>query len=351
MNKMNRMIDENRMNESKERTIEAVLQSVKRPTRRTVFEKYRLTFITGFALVALAIFTFVIPPNGNYTDVKAYQSETIAEVSYLTSSLISSNLIVKNTDILYLSNDYLIEDTTQFEENDNVINLYFNTLKVFLEDDLFSSSVVTTVSDTDPNTYIITFQAEQETFVLTITFNQEQFTGTLEVNGDTYDVTGVLEDTPSEFKLVLAAENETSAIEIEYKTERKEAETQHQYQIRQDVNGTVQTKEIKVSRELTGYKVEIKENENQYQLKKEQEGTEFQYKLEYSLNGTTGEAIIQESVDQDGNVSYSYQIKEGSIEKEIIKGKPENPGNNNGKGNSGKQKEQHSEDFSKLFEI
>ncbi|AIO18403.1 hypothetical protein KQ51_00520 [Candidatus Izimaplasma bacterium HR1] len=329
MTKMNRRIDETRMNESRDKSIDFVLCSIApKTTRQPFFTRTRTMLLSTFVLIIALVVMFVIPNTntpGTPVTINAYESERIAEVTYLTTSLIGSNIVLSNTDMMLLDNNIIItadNETTEFEDNDELINLYFDTLRVFLEDDLFQNSITTTISEDDPNTHIITFSIQEIEYVLTVTFLNNTFSGTLSVGGVTYDVTGKLEESIDELKLELEAVNGDDYVHIEFVSEQDENEIERKYQIHERINNVEKEQEIKVSLEENEYQIEIKDGENEYRLEKEMEGSEYQYKLEYKINGIEGEAIITESVDVNGNIVYQYQIKEGSNEKEIEHGRP-----------------------------
>ncbi len=359
MDKMNRYIDEKRMNQSKEQSINVVLNTITPKRRTSIFSRTRLVLTSTFIIATMLVvmITSQNAPSPNPITISAYESETIAEVTYLTTTLISSNFVVGDMNTIFLSNQvYLADESTEFEQNQEEINHYFDTLKVFLEEELFSDSVETIPLEEDPNSFTISFDTTDNIYVLKITFDENNFSGTLEVDTIIYDVLGTLEETENELKFMFEASKNQSHIRIEYKTENKENELEHKYEITQNIDNVEYYKEIKVTREQNEYKVEIKEGQDEYELKKELEDGIFKYKLKYSLQGTQGEATIIESIDSDGTVNYQYRITEGSIEKEINKGKPnsdkENPGNSgnsNGNNNPGKRTQNIIKEKSKLI--
>lgn len=335
---MNRHINQEIMNQSKDKTIDYVLSEITVKPKNSFLTKTRIFLFSMTSVVILIVVLLSIPSTSAPQPVltQQYESEAIAEVSYLTANLLFSTATISETSHMNLSTVYnLSDEETEFEENEEMINLYFDTLRVFLEEDLFSETVQVEVSEDDPNTYIITFQSLGDIYELVVTFTERNFTGTLEVNQVIYQVSGKVEESDTEFNLTFEAEKDESYMKVEYKTEAKENEVEHKYEITQNVNNTEYKKEVKVSREQNEFKVEITENQNQYQLKKETEDGQNQYKLEYNIEGINGEAIITESSNANGETTYQYQIKEGSVEKDITKGKPEsNNGNSSNNGNN-----------------
>jgi hypothetical protein len=299
------------------------MNKINERSRYSILRKvYRVSLVpTLLLLIALVM---ILSPTGdnppdNTITLSAFESQKLAEISYISSSLIGATIIVDNTLFARLATG----DTTEFEDNDEQINLYFDTLKVFLEDENFYDSVTVTVllegSEFDQ---LIEFELNGNIYQFYITIEDGVITGELTIGIKTFAVTGTFEETTEELKIVLEATNGNDYINIEYKTE-SEDEIESNYQIQQRINGIESSKEIKISIEDEESKVEIKEGQNEYTLQKEIEDGVVQYKLEYKINGTEGSATISEQVDVDGNVSYNYRVSEGDEEKDVHHNKPD----------------------------
>ena len=324
MTKINRKIDTSRMNQSKEKTMDYVLNAIskeKQTLNPWVKQRTLLlsTFVLFIALVVLLTSPNIAPPGTNPITISAYESEKIAEISYITTSFIGSSIYISNPLLMHLANG----DITEFEDNDELVNLYFDTLRVFLEVDVFSESVTVTNVDDHPNSVIILFTVDEVVYELHITFDENDFFGTLIIAGINYEVIGSLEDTDTEFKLFFEAKNGLDFVHIEYESEEKKDELEAKYQVHQRINNIETEKEIKIKNEDDESSVEITEGTNEYQLVKEFENGEFHYKLQYKINEVEGEAIIKEQTDIHGNTTYNYQIKEGDKEKELNQNKPD----------------------------
>lgn len=338
---MKRRIDEVKMNQAKERTMELVMNTItKKPRFSFRIPRLRVA-IASMTLFVIALVVMLNTPNPINPDqdivINAYESEKIAEISYLTSSLIGSSIQVSDPYLMKLGYTFLTEETTSFEDNDEQINLYFDILKVFLEEDVLDSDVIVTVSEENPKAQMIEFSIEGIAYVLEVEFLETNFTGTLSLNGIEYQVEGVYEEEGQELKFNMKAVSGDNYVQIDFKTENKDDETEVKYEIQQRYQGVESSKEVKVSNEQNEQKVVIKEENNEYTLKKETEDNGIKYKLEYRIDEVEGEAVITETIDSQGNVQYNYSINENGITKQIEHGKPErdnNPGNNNsGNGN------------------
>jgi hypothetical protein len=127
----------------------------------------------------------------------------------------------------------------------------------------------------------------------------------------------------SEYKMELLAQNGDNFIKITYKTETDGSESVTKFEIEKNINGVEEEIEIKVKQEADEYKVEIQDGSNSYEFKSEVESEGTFYKLEYKVNGVEGEVKIYETEDAEGNLTYSYDISEGNVEKSIDKDEPD----------------------------
>lgn len=364
MAKLHREINQLHVDQAKERTIESVMQRIEAPAKSFSFNRL-LRPVFAPALVLILVLTIIFFPEGNTPidddpgTVLAQESSTLAELSYLTSSFIGANLSVQDTNMLFLADT----DETEFESQDETINLYFDTLRIYLEDVDFSEFV--TMESLEDNTfeYLIRFELEDHAYDFYITLLDDIITGELVIDGITFDVTGSLEQTGDETDFKLKAISGNDYVDIRYKNEAED-DIETKYEVTSFINGIETEQEIKLSFEENEAKVVIKDQDNEYTLKREIEDQITTYKLEYKINGVEGEARIQESTDSEGNTVYQYSIKEGNVEKDIERGKPNydfdnKPGNGQGRqdeddesrgnGNPNNQSDDTIETMSKKF--
>ncbi|QMS84812.1 hypothetical protein [Candidatus Xianfuyuplasma coldseepsis] len=340
MSKLQRQIDPIKMEQAKERTIHSVMSRIE--SSQTSFSiKYilRPAFVPALILIFALIILFngpteITPPDDNTTVISAFNSEKLAEISYISSSFIGSSITVINPALQFLADI----DETEFEAENDTFNVYFDTLRVFLNDDFASLITVTELTDSTYD-YLITFDVNGHPYEYYLTEEDGNITGELIINAQTFIVTGTIEEEKEdgvvvEKTITINAENGSDYVRIEYQTE-SEDEVETEYTIQSRINNVEKNQTINISLEDDESRVEIHDGDNQYTLKKELENGVIEYKLEYQINGVEGEAKIIESVGTNGETTYSYQIKEGDIEKEIEKGKPQynfdddHPGNNN----------------------
>lgn len=323
--KINRTISEEQLNRSKQKAMDFVMEEIKPLQKRSFtlsLSKYKYVLTSLVVIIALATLSLLnnpnipTPPSGEVLSL--YESERLAEFSYISGNLISSSFSLSESHTMFLSN----EDETEFETNIDEFNVYFDMLKAFLEDDNFEDSVLVTEGN-DEYTSKITFTEDSQDFTFYVNLNDDELEGILIIDDVTLTVTGTFFSNEEEVELKLKAQNNNDYIEIEYKIESKD-EIERKYEIKQSINNVVSEKEIKIEFGDNETKVEIKDNEDTYELKKELEEGVYIYKLEYEVNGVSGEVRILE-VESNGVITYNYIIEEdGKEPKEIEKDDPDN---------------------------
>lgn len=321
MNKLNRKIDEQKVNESKSRTIDFVMNEINSSSRRSFRFSLRKNILVSalslFVLTLVSIFAFDIFDGGTInppTTVKltTFESEKLAELSYISGRLFVANFSMKENSIMKLSDT----DKTEFENNIDEFNTYFDMLKVFLDNDEFSNDVIIEVIENSDYDTSISFNVDGKMYTFLVKVIDEKISGELTINNQTLVVEGKYSESDNELKLELLANNGSDYIKINYKTETVD-EIEKKYEIEQFIDGVLTTKEIKISIESDEQKVEIKENDNSYELKKEKEGSLVVFKLFYEIDDQKGEVEIHETIDNTGTTIYSYKISEGEKYKEI----------------------------------
>ncbi len=322
MPKFNREMNPMYVEESKQRTIQAVMSRIE-PVHSSFGIKSILRLAIVPALILLvALIVLLNSPNEVSPinqPISAFESEKLAEISYISGSFIGANLTVANPTLQFLA----VGDETEFETENETINLYFDTLRVFLDEDFDSLVTITELTD-EAFDYKITFEVHDRVYDFYLSIDDEIITGELQIGTQVFTVSGSIEETETETSFTIEAINGTDFVHVEYKYESEvQAETEANYQIQSRINGVETQQEIKVSFEANEQKVEITDGNNEYTLQKEIEDDVVQYKLEYRINDVDGEAIIIESEGVDGTITYSYQVKEGDVEKEIENQKPQ----------------------------
>ncbi len=322
MDKLNRNIDEQRMNESKMNTIDYVMEtiSVTKEKRFSLsFTKLRLASMLSIIVIAIVSILVLDPFNTTPPAPSApvvlttFETEKLAELSYLSGRLIASSFSVNNQSSLMRLRD---NDETEFEANIDEFNTYFDMLKVFLDDDAFSNSVtVTSLEEGDYDTSI-EFYVDGKLYTFLVIVIDDEISGQLTINSQVFSVEGKYEETDTELSMELIASSGNDYIKIKYKTENED-EIEKKYEIEQYIDGIERIKEIKVSIENDEQKVEITEDNDSYALKKEIEDTIVVYKLSYEIDDIEGEVEICETIDDLGATVYSYKIDEGDKHKEL----------------------------------
>ncbi len=317
--KINRQVNELNLKMSEDKLIHNVFDRIEHKKQRNVLSIpklsiYIVTLVT-LVIVFFSYFGIETPPIDVQVELSEYDTVKIAELTYLSGSLIGSNINIYNENLLFLSTN----DETEFEANQEEINIYFDMLRVYLNGDLSEMIAVTKLTDGEYQ-YKIEFTQENQVYTFLLKIVDENIEGILEVGTLSFTVNGIFEKTDAATKLELEAYDGDNVVKITYRYENED-EIESKYEIETRINGVTSQREIKVSKENDESKVEIEEANASYELKKEIENGVVTYKLQYEIAGVEGEAQIKESI-QNGVVTYVYSIKEGDVEKEIEHGRP-----------------------------
>lgn len=322
MNNLNRNIDEVKVNQSKDRSIDFIMSEInKEPKKLFNFTFTKLKLIPVLVLVvALVIFGVLRTgnddsplPTPNSPLLKASNTETLAELSYITGKLVASSFTVNTGPSLMKLADLT---TTEFENDIIEFNAYFDMLRAFMEDDTFDDDyIVEELSEGDYSTKL-SFGVDGDTYIFLINLEGTIIDGTLEVNNSIFNVTGTLKDETDELSFEIKATSGNNYIDIKYEVESDD-EIEKTYELTSYINGVRKDKEIEISIEQDQIKVKLREGNTEYELEKEIEDGEVQYSLQYHIGDIEGEALIFESIDEFGKTVYTYQINEEGHEKEI----------------------------------
>ena len=322
MAKLQRDIDPIRLEQAKQRTMTAVMERIQ-PTQPSPYWRRFLrpvlipTMVLAFVLAVL-FFPRGNTPIDNPVDINAYNAEKLAELTYLSGNFIGANLTVSIPDLTFLADT----GETEFEQEDVKINFYFDTLRLYLEGIDFTQVVQAEELVDSEFDYLITFELNGKSYEFYVTLDGTNLTGELIVNGIVFTVTGKMEEKSNETSFELEAINGNNYVRIEYEYE-VEDEIESEYRVHSRINGVETEQVIKVSHENDESEVEITDGDNEYKLKREVENGVTTYKLEYKINNVEGEARITETTDINGKSIFQYSVKEGDIEKDIERGKPD----------------------------
>ena len=328
MEKMNRAITQEQLDLSRDKNLDAVMQSVSYTQKRSVFSMLNLSpkYVTAFVLLVAVVLTIslgdfgneITPPNDSTASelvLNTKTAETLAELSYISASLISNSFTALDNGVLQLAAPI---DKTMIETDIEEINTYFDTLKVFLNENPFGDNIVVEELVGEDYQSKISFTSEGNDFEFYINITEQDIEGILYIDDVMYIVEGkqVVEETES--KLQLRAINGNDYVDVEYKTDTEDLETTQKYNVETSFNGVVTIKDIKVSIEDGSLKVTIEDLTSKYNLKKNTEDDQGKYKLDYTIDGERGTATIYEDVDADDNLVYRYEIREGNLTETIL---------------------------------
>ena len=319
MDKMNREIDNQRMEISKRKTIDLVMDRVS--NERSVWDFFK-GFKAKFAMVFMALALLVVVviatnPNEPYQPITLSQVQTkkLVETSYMSASIISNAVV--NSTATALSFIQLDDNITEFEKNIDDFNYYFNMLKVFIDNsDFTDNALIEELIDQDFQ-YKISYLVENKEYVFYLNFDESgNIDGEINIGNNKMLVEGKFEEKDDEFELELTARKNNDYIIIEYKSETSD-EVETKYLVKQNINSVYIEREINIEFEDDEVKVEIKQGDDQFLLEKYSENGTVVYFMGYEVNDSEGEVYITESIDEFGKTIYSYHITEGDFEKDI----------------------------------
>jgi hypothetical protein len=325
-----------------------------------------LAFVLGGCTSNQATINNATSPNReNFVNLSNEQS--LALSTYLASGLLTTSNA--NSNMSYNLNSsyklaYLTASTEEVElaietELDDV-NVYFNQLKALIDSGIESALTINEqVSTIEGYDTQITYSIEDVTYTIYYTFVEElpadtdedvvntssseateeeddddedkdedeqefKLVGLMVIDGVSYELIGSNEMEGSESKMwfeTTDVNNTGNFVKVEIKNENNE----QKFELHSLIDGNEQIAEIKFESEENETKAELELTKNgvesSYEFKKEVEDGETVYKFEYEIDGVEGEVKIIETLDENGNVVYTYKIKEEGKEKEIDKEK------------------------------
>lgn len=277
--------------------------------------------------------------------IKLDTNSSLAFSTYLASGLLTSNNTSSTMNMSYtnLSDATSETDSLLIESELDEVNIYFNKLKVFMENGVESVLNVSEQTSTmEGYDYEITYTIEDESYTIYYSLiesteeadeddddddeSEFQLTGLMVIDGVNYELEGASETEEDEHEMwfeTIDQENSDNYVRVEIANEDGE----QKFEIETTINGITKEAEIKFEQEDNETKVELElvqnGQESYYEFKKEVEDNETIYKFEYEINGVEGEVKVTEEVDADGNTTYQYEIEEDGKTKEIDKRDPD----------------------------
>lgn len=266
-------------------------------------------------------------------------TSSVASLSYISSGFIESEVSLLEDPTSYkptmLTNRFLTPPgttTTKVEGEIGYVNIYLDKLKIFMDDGFDAIDVdVEVESDDSEYSFMLSYSVEGELFKIYYNYNEETdlYEGILIAGEITYDL--IIEDNLKEEdnetkrNLVLTATNGDNWIKIDYENKTEDDESKENLEVTKFIEGEQSVVTIEIKQEEGSFKVSIEDGENQFDFKAETTDEGIHYKLDYIVDGIEGVAKIDETVDDDGNIIYSYKITEGEVSVTIEK---EPPGQN-----------------------
>lgn len=316
---------------------------------------FSLIFILSFGLLVGCTTSENTPINQT---VSLSSDQSLVLSTYLASGLMpSSTNDTTNLSAVYESQYKMSllstnENTLEIESELDEVNIYFDKLKVFMDEGIESvlniSEQTSTMEGYDTE---ITYAIEDVTYTIYYSFIDEltekdvvptsnntdnedddeveldeeqefKLEGLMIIDGIEYQLTGANEIEDDEQKMwfkTIDTNNTGNEVKVVIKNENEE----QKFEINTKIDGVEKMSKIKFEKEDNETKVELKfqngDQESSYKFKKEIEDDKTVYKFEYEVDGVDGEVKIFEITDELGNVTYKYQIDEDGKTKDIEK--------------------------------
>jgi len=328
MNKMNREIDENMLNIIEERSIDNVLEKVTPKRKRVPNGFSKLSMIAALLLVIISI-PYLSKINDTLPDLTIDQQE-LSMASVLAANLLSEQLSLDEDYTLM----FLADDVYEIDNELDHVNLYFDKFKSLMNDENLTTSLNLKRSSISSYEYQLNFEAYNLSYQLHFNFNDGDINGLLKSNNGDYTINGAFVQQGENSSFTIKAQSGSNYIELIRDEKNEDSESKLELRINERINTRLSNKEVVIKTEESEEVITVNENGNSYKIKA-QVNEEYQYRLEYQFNGINGVLEINESVDDEGNQSYSYRITENGKSKLIIKGKPDTSNNSNNNGRNG----------------
>ncbi|ERJ11315.1 hypothetical protein [Haloplasma contractile] len=303
--------------------------------------------VVALSIVLIVVLTLIgcAKPTTD-TNAQLTTNQTLAISTYLASELLATttgnhelNASARNQDEI---NYRVLSSTGTDDENSlNIerqleeVNFYFNKLKPFIDEGVntaieIEENISTTHKEYEQeltykiadNYYTIFYSLESATEEDEDTPNLEEeefiLSGIMVIDGIEYVIDGEKERVNGESEMWFETIDDTgNYVYVEIARE----EDEQYFAIETEINGVEKVVELEIEQEgdETEIEIELTDNdyESSYELKKAIQDDQTIYKLEYEVNELEGEATITEVTDEDGNVTYHYEIKEQGMTKEI----------------------------------
>lgn len=316
MKNIQREIDEVRMNQSKSRTIENVMNKIEELETKSntinpfnkIFKTLSLSvvmiFVIVFALVLINTSKPTIPVN-NFTE--EIGGEELAEVAYISGHILNNSLSL-NT--MSNSHYYLPIDQLSLNSDIEEYEVYFDILiNLHKNSSLQNEIVVTGLTDNEYETKI-TFDIDGISYIMYVNLDDEEIAGVLEIDDMIFNLEGTFKVTEEDVLLEIEASNNDNSIEIKYESKNEE-ESEENYKIKQNILGVESEKEIHIeySPELT---IEMSDNDDSFDLSQIEHNQHTVYVLQYEVNGESNELFVIEE-NNDGIIIYRY-VTEGEYD-------------------------------------
>lgn len=199
MSRLNIDINESKMNQSKDRTIQKVMANIdaqtEKQTSKRIFSLSKESVVFAFLLVIALVVMISIPDSRMTVEIQAYESEQIANTSYLSASMISMSTTVNelslSTSILEMGVFQQL-GSTDFEDDIEEFNQYFDILRVYIDQvDLQEIMTFEELVDSEYD-YRLIYDLDNQQHIFYLNQNGTMLSGEMHVGTTIYTIEGTL---------------------------------------------------------------------------------------------------------------------------------------------------------------
>lgn len=330
-----------------------------------MFKKLLVGVIGALSILTLA--SCAQEQTNEVQSVSLSSKESMSFSTYLGTSFLAAGMNqTVSTKEVRLSR-WTQSDALTLESEIDEVNEYFDKLKVFMDHGVDNVLNVTEVPSTregydfevtyniDGLTYTIYYSMVTEEVLPEEAVTTEETDPVVEENDDDavveedddddideiddeqfFEINGLIVIDGVEFILEGAREIEDDEVKTWFKTQdfnrsgdyvhviSKVEDDEQKFDIRTSVNGVETRTRIKFEQDDEETEVDLRvengETESRYKFKKETEDGVTFYKFQYEIGNVKGQVKVFETIDELGNVTYTYKVQENGKQKDIERG-------------------------------
>jgi hypothetical protein len=262
-------------------------------------------------LIVLSITLFSIGDGGITVDITDYESEEIANVSYVLSGVLTMYTSINGLSETEIEPDPPLSDIypTEFVKYIEEFNHYFDTTRVFIDHiDILGNHTFEKLNDSEYE-YKISYTLDNQLHDFYFTQYKTQIEGKLVVGENEYPIEGSLEEDSNVIGIQLSVKLEGNGnyVDVGYSNEIRENGTK-MYHVTTIRNYKSDYMQIMVAEQVSGTNIVLMSNQADYTISRSISLEDISYHVDYFINGIDGTVEIIVTLDEFGQEIFSYTI-------------------------------------------